>query len=258
MPRLEGKVAIITGASAGIGLGVAKRFAKEGAVVAMCARTEETLAEAAAEVAAIGGKVIHKTCDVTSYEEIDQFIELVLNEAGTIDILVNNAAYMPTQHNMLEGLDEEEYLAALEGGIHSTYRMMQRVFPVMKAKGKGKIVNFTSLGGIRGVKGTGGYAAGKTAIIGISRVAANEWGQYGITVNCVAPMSMTTGWAQLMETLPEGSDPWEAIGTRGNALGFVGDPEQHVAPPVVFLASEDADYITGHVMPLDGGLMDLE
>ncbi len=258
MPKLEGKVAIITGASAGIGLGVAKRFAKEGAVVAMCARTPETLEKAADEVRAVGGKVIHKTCDVTSYDEIDPFLELVLREAGTIDILVNNAAYMPTEHNMLEGLDESEYLSGLEGAIHSTYRMMQRVFPVMKEKGRGKIINFTSLGGIRGVQGTGGYAAGKMAIIGISRVAANEWGKYGINVNCVAPMSMTTGWSELMKTLPEGSDPWEAVGTRGNALGYVGDPEKHIAPPVAFLASDDADYITGHVMPLDGGLVDLE
>jgi len=258
MGKLEGKVAIITGASAGIGFGVAKRFAKEGAVVAMCSRTKSTLDKAAAKVAEIGGTVIHQTCDVTSNEEINSFVELVLEKAGTVDILVNNAAYMPDGHYFLESLEEEEYLAGIEGGIHSTYRFMKRVFPIMKEKGGGKIINFSSIGGIRGVKGTAGYAAGKMAIVGISRVAANEWGQYGINVNCVAPMSMTSGWSQLMDSLPEGSDPWEAVGTRSNALGYVGDPEEDVAPPVVFLASDDAKYITGHLMPLDGGLIDLE
>lgn len=258
MGKLEGKVAIITGASAGIGLGLSKRFAKEGAIVAMCARTQSTLDQAAAEVQSIGGTVIHQTCDVTSNEDINSFVEIVLDKAGTVDILVNNAAYMPTGHNYLEGLDEREYLAGVEGAIHSTYRFMQRVFPIMKEKRSGKIVNFSSIGGIRGVKGTAGYAAGKMAIVGISRVAANEWGKYGINVNCVAPMSMTSGWSELMKTLPEGSDPWEAVGTRSNALGYVGDPEEDIGPPVVFLASDDAKYITGHLMPLDGGLLDLE
>ena len=98
----------------------------------------------------------------------------------------------------------------------------------------------------------------KTAIIGITRVAANEWGKYGINVNCVAPMSMTTGWSELMKTLPEGTSPWAAVNVRANALGYVGDPEEDIAPPVVFLASEDANYITGHVLPLDGGLMEVE
>lgn len=257
MKKLEAKVAIITGASQGIGFGIAKRFAKEGAVVAMCSRNPDTLGKAAKEVAAIGGKVIHQTCDVTSNEEINAFVELVLREAGAIDILVNNAAYMPAQQNMLEDLDDDEYQRSIDGGINSVYRFMKRVFPVMKEKG-GKIINFSSIGGIRGVQGTGGYAAGKTAIIGITRVAANEWGKYGINVNCVAPMAMTTGWSELMKSLPEGADPWAALNVRPNALGYVGDPEEHIAPPVVFLASDDANYITGHVLPLDGGLLEVE
>ena len=258
MKKLEGKVAIITGASQGIGFGVAMRFAKEGATVAMCGRNPETLEKAAKEVAAVGGKVISQTCDVTSSEQINALVDRVLEDAGTIDILVNNAAYMPGKQTNLEDSDDEEYNKSMDGGINSVYRFMKRVFPIMKENGGGKIVNFTSLGGIRGVQGTGGYAAGKTAIIGLSRVAANEWGKYGINVNMVAPMAMSTGWAAVMETLPEGTDPWSVMNLRGNALGYVGDPEEDVAPAVVFLASDEARYITGHVLPLDGGLMEVE
>ena len=258
MKKLEGKVAIITGASQGIGFGCAMRFAKEGATVAMCGRNPETLEKAAKEVAAVGGKVIHKTCDVTSGEQIDALIEHVLEEAGTIDILVNNAAYMPGRQIMLEDADDDEYHKSMDGGINSVYYFMKRLLPVMKKNGGGKIVNFTSMGGIRGVQGTGGYAAGKTAIIGLSRVAANEWGKYGINVNMVAPMAMSTGWEAVMETLPEGTDPWSIMNLRGNALGYVGDPEEDIAPAVVFLASDDARHITGHVLPLDGGQMEVE
>ena len=257
MKKLEGKVAIITGASQGIGLGIAKRFAKEGAVVAMCSRNPESLDKAAKEVAEIGGKVIHQTCDVTSGKEIDAFVEFVLHEAGTIDILVNNAAYMPTGYTNLEDESEEEYLKFIDGGVNSAYRFMQRVFPTMKEKG-GKIINFSSFGAIRGGQGLGGYAAAKSAVLGLTRVAANDWGKYGINVNCVAPWAMNDNWAGMMKSLPEGTEPWEAVNLRANALRYVGDPEEDIAPPVVFLASDDAKYITGHLMPLDGGFMDVE
>lgn len=252
------KVAIVTGASAGIGLGIAKRFAREGAVVAMCSRTKATLDDAAAQVREIGGKVIHSTCDVSSPEQIDEFVGGVVEEAGAVDILVNNAAYIPSSPTPLEDIADEDFENAINGGLYSTYFFMKRVLPIMKEKGTGRIINFSSIGGIRGVHGAAGYGAAKMGIVGLTRVAANEWGKYGITVNCVAPMAMSETWAELMKTLPEGTDPWEAANVRSNAVGYVGDAEADVAPPVVFLASDDARYITGHVMPIDGGLVDLE
>lgn len=258
MKSIEGKVAIITGASAGIGLGTAKYFAREGAIVAICGRNAERLDSAAGEIASLGGKVIQMVCDVTSATQIDAFFTHVAEQAGGLDILINNAAYMmPAGPQRLDELDETEYLNAIDGGVNSVYRCMKRAFPMMKDKG-GKIINFTSIGGIRGVKGGAGYGAGKSAIIGLSRVAANDWGQFGINVNVVAPMAMSEAWAIAMKRVPEGTDPWEAINTRSNALGYVGDPERDIAPVIAFLASENANYMTGAVIPVDGGLLDVE
>ena len=127
----------------------------------------------------------------------------------------------------------------------------------MKDKG-GKIINFTSTAGIRSTKGAGGYAVAKAGVIGLTKVAANDWGEYGINVNCVAPMAMNDVWASIVEKMPEGTSPTEAVGARATALGFVGEADKHIAPAVVFLASEDSDYITGLVMPVDGGVTDLE
>lgn len=254
MKRLEGRVAIITGASQGLGLGVAKRFVKEGATVAICDIDDEKLQQAAEALASMGGHVIHKVCDVCSGEQIDRFLEHVLEKAGRVDVLVNNAAYI-TRGASLEKYGEEKYLRSMDVGVNSVYRFMTRVFPLMKDNG-GKIINFSSLGAIRGDKTRGGYAAAKAAVVGLTRVAANDWGRYGINVNCLAPMGMTEKWAA---SLPDsGGDPFAVFGLRKNALGYVGDPEKHIAPVVLFLACEDSDYITGALIPVDGGLCDLE
>ena len=254
MKRLEGRVAIVTGGNQGLGFGIAMRFVKEGATVAICARNGEKLQKAADKLSAMGGNVIHQVCDVTSDEQIDNFVNHVVEKVGGVDILINNAACIPVQAS-LEDCDEDNYLQAVDAGVNSVYRFMRRVFPLMKDKG-GKIINVSSLAGIRGVKQSGGYATAKAAIVGLTRVAANDWGQYGINVNCIAPMGMTETWAA---HLPEDCEnPFLASGLRSNALGYAGDPEKHIAPAVLFLASEDSDYITGALLPVDGGLCDLE
>lgn len=257
MKSIAGKVAIITGASAGIGLGIAKYFSREGAIVAMCSRNPETIEQAAQEVRAQGGRVLYKACDVTSVEQINAFVEYVVEQTGGVDILVNNAAYLMSTLNPLNEWDEAKYLKAIDAGVNSVYRFMNRIFPLMKDNG-GKIINMTSIGGIRGVQGTGGYAAAKSALIGLTRVAANDWGKYRINVNCVAPMAMSATWAERMKEFPEGTDPWEVSNVRSNALGYVGDAEKDIAPVVAFLASENANYITGAIIPADGGLLDVE
>lgn len=256
MRKLEGKVAIVTGGAQGIGFGIAKRFVNEGATVAICDINSAKLEEAATKLSAINQTTISKVCDVTSNEEIDAFVRHVVERAGGVDVLVNNAAYIPPPVP-LQDEDEDDYLRTIDVGVNSAYRFMRRVFPLLKDKG-GKIINFTSMAGIRGTKGAGGYAVAKAGVIGLTRVAANDWGKYGINVNCVAPMAMTDKWAAFMETMPEGMSPTDAIGVRASALGFVGRPEQHIAPAVVFLASEDSDYITGSVLPVDGGVGDVE
>ena len=254
MNKLEGKVAIVTGAARGIGFAIARRFVDEGATVAICDINSAKLEEAATKLSAINQATLHKVCDVTSNEEIDAFVRHVVEHAGGVDILVNNAAYSPAPVPLQ---DEDDYLRTMNVGVHSTYRFMKRVFPLMKDKG-GKIINFTSMAGIRGTKGAGGYAVAKAGVIGLTRVAANDWGEYGINVNCVAPMAMNDIWASIMERMPEGTRPTDAVGVRATALGFVGESDKHIAPAVVFLASEDSDYITGLFMPVDGGVTDVE
>ncbi len=253
---LEGRVAIVTGASRGLGRGIALRFAEEGAILSLCARSESDLAAVAGEARARGAKVHHRICDVTSRADIDALVSRTAEAEGRIDILVNNAAYMATPIP-LDAYDERLWEDVLSGGLTSAFLMMKAVYPHMRKHG-GSIVNMTSLGGIRGVKGAGAYGAAKTGLIGLTRAAANDWGRDGIRVNCVAPMAMSDAWAGFMKTRPPGTDPWAAIGIRSNALGYVGDAEMDIAPAVAFLCSDHARYITGAVLPVDGGLLDEE
>lgn len=256
MKKLEGKVAIVTGAAQGIGFAVARRFVEEGALVVVCDINSMKLDDAAERLTEIDPRTLHQICDVTSAKQIDEFVGNIVERTGRVDILVNNAAVFPPQV-ALQDVDETDYLNTIDGCLNSTYRFMQRVFPEMKDRG-GKIINFTSMAGIRGTKRAGAYAVAKAGIIGLTKVAANDWGKYGITVNCVAPMAMNDSWAAFMNTLPEGTSPTEAIKVRPTAVGFVGDAEKHIAPIVSFLASDDSNYLTGSVIPADGGVTDVE
>lgn len=258
MTRLEDKTAIITGGSSGINKGIALRFADEGANIAIASiDSDEMLEAAAATVRQRGAKVFATRCDVGNREDISGLVDRAVEEFGGADILVNGAAYMITQHNF-EDYTLDDYERSIRVGLDSAFHAMQLVYPHMRKRGGGKILNFASIGGIRGVKGSGGYAAAKTGLIGLTRSAANEWAQYGINVNAIAPMAMSGAWSAYMETLPPGTNPFDALGTRRNAVGRAGDPERDVGPAAAFLCSSDADYITGHILPVDGGLLELE
>lgn len=255
MKRFEDKVVIVTGASRGLGFAIANYFAKEGATLAICSRKEETLQQAADKISAVGGRVLHKVCDVSSTEQVNEFVDFVIKETGKVDILINNAAYVPTEMVSAEQWEVDDFLNLVDTNTLSVFRFMKAVFPYMKENG-GKIVNMSSMAGLRGMKASVSYGTSKAGIVGLTQTVANDWGKYGINVNCIAPVAQTEIWANV---LPENYDnPFTAFGMRSNALEYAGDPERHIAPVVGFLSSTDADYLTGVIIPVDGGLIDLE
>lgn len=256
MSNLKHKVAVVTGASAGLGRGIALRLASDGANLAICARGESALDEVAQELRARGAEVYAQVCDVSKPDELQNFIQQAAELSGSIDILVCNAAAIPWPKPLDEYL-ETDWQAAIDTGVSATFHTMREAFPFMRDRG-GRIITMGSIGGVRGVKGAGGYAATKAAIIGLTRVAANDWAQHGITANCVLPMGMSKAWADLLASLPEGTDTFEAVHMRRNAVGRPGDAENDIGPVVSFLGSDDSRYVTGAVIPVDGGLNDLE
>jgi NAD(P)-dependent dehydrogenase (short-subunit alcohol dehydrogenase family) len=254
--HFQGKFAIVTGASKGIGLGVARHLASAGAALAICSRTADELEQAARELRSLGARVFHQPCDVADKAAMRAFVDATHEEFGAIDILINNAAYM-MRPEPLDGFDDAVYENCIAVSLNSVFYMMKYTYPYMKQRG-GKIVNFASLAGLRGGKNLAGYAAAKMGVVGLTRVAATEWAKHRINVNCVAPIAMSDVWQQVMNHHPKDADPFEAIALRRNTLGYPGDTERDIAPAVAFLCSEAAAFITGHVLPVDGGLLELE
>ena len=246
MGKLDNKVAIVTGASSGVGRGVAKVLAQNGAKVCACARRMEKLEELAEEVRAFGGEVLPIACDVTDPAQIHNVVEQCVSHFGGVDILVN-LAQGAMLYRPLVDVDQEYALLAYKSGALASLLFMQECFPHMKEKGYGRIINTASAAGYDGSPGFGAYGMAKEAIRAVTRTAANEWGQYGITVNVFLPIIATDTFR---ETQPEALKALEAI----TALKRVGTTEEDCAPLIVFLASEDGGYLTGQSFMVDGGI----
>lgn len=246
MKRLEGRVAIITGASSGVGRGVAKVLAENGARVCVCARRMEKLEELTAEVRAAGGDMFPVVCDVTDPAQIHDVVEQCVAHYGGVDILANIAQGAMLYRPLLE-LDEEYTLLAFKSGALATLNFMKECFPYLKESGHGRIINTASAAGYDGNEGFGAYGMAKEAIRAITRTAANEWGRYGITVNVFLPIITTETFR---ETQPEALKALEAK----SALKRVGTTEEDCAPLIVFLASDEGSYLTGQSFMVDGGI----
>jgi NAD(P)-dependent dehydrogenase (short-subunit alcohol dehydrogenase family) len=245
--RLTDQVAIVTGASRGIGRSVAQELAREGAAVVAAARTSSALDELAAEIMASGGRALAVRCDVRDPAEARKLIDRALSAYGRIDIVVN-AAQGAVGEACVEDYPLDDVRAALDSGFYGTLAVMQAAFEPLRSRGGGRIVNFGDTDAVVGEPGKLGTNVAKEAIRALSRTAAREWGRYGIYVNVVDPLARTERLSEEFEHDPER----EAWLTSQIPSGVIGDPTG-VARAVVFLASDDSRMLTGMSVNVDGG-----
>jgi len=234
---LEGKTALVTGASRGIGRAIAAELARGGAVVVIGYRSGKDEAESLA--AEIGGRAVH--ADVSSPDDAKRLVE----EAGDLDILVNNAGL--TRDGLLARMSDDDWHTVMETNLSSVFYTCRAVCRPMMKKRAGSIVNISSVVGVHGNWGQTNYAASKAGIIGFTKSLARELGSRNVRANVVAPGYVKT---QLTEVLPEAAT---AAMLQNTPLGRLGEPED-VAGAVRFLCSDEASFITGEVVLVDGGL----
>jgi NAD(P)-dependent dehydrogenase (short-subunit alcohol dehydrogenase family) len=247
--KLEGKVALVTGAGRGIGRGVALALAEEGAAVAVLDMDASTAADTAKLLEAMGARTLALPLDVGQRKNCEAAVAHTVEAFGCLDILVNNAAWTPTPGRLLVDFDDATFARVLDSNLWATFWCMQAAHPHLLIQGGGSIVNFASASGTRGNETQGAYAAAKEGIRGLSRVASREWGPDGIRVNIVCPFANSPGMLDWAALDPEGHEA--AIAQI--PLRRVGDCHDDIGRVVVFLASEDAAYLTGQTMWVDGG-----
>ncbi|MBO4657919.1 MAG: 3-oxoacyl-[acyl-carrier-protein] reductase [Bacteroidales bacterium] len=243
---LENKTALITGAAKGIGKAIALKFAAEGACIAFTYMTSKDAAmETKREIEAFGVKALAIASDASSFDSAAQVVEQVLAEFKHIDILVNNAGI--TRDGLMMRMSEEQWDAVINANLKSAFNYMHAVTPAMLRARCGSIINISSVVGMHGNAGQSNYSASKAGLIGLAKSVAREVGSRGVRVNVVAPGFIKTDMTAGMpaETLKE----WEA----NIPLRRGGTPED-VAAACLFLASDMASYITGQVIPVDGGM----
>lgn len=246
MRTLEGRVALVTGGGHGVGRGIALALSDAGANVVICGRTPETLAAVRGEIEERGGHALDLVCDITRAEDRECLIAAMLERFGAINILINNAAFVP--HGSLLEIADETIAAAWNTGPLASLHLMRLCYPHLK--GDGAIVNVSSGAAIASsVPIRGIYAAVKSALNAISRAAANEWGPDGIRVNTIMPVALTGPFERFMDNEPEQA---QAV-IRNIPLRRIGDPEHDIGAAVVFLVGPDSRYLTGATIPLDGG-----
>lgn len=258
MGLLNGKVAVITGASRGIGRGIAIAYGREGAKVVVASRSQASVDRVAAEIRGEGGAAIGVTCDVGERDQIFGMVERAVSAFGPVDILVNNAQSFGTARKPagvirvqpVEDYDEEEWDYTFRTGLLSTLWGMKAVFPHMKNRG-GKVINVCSVAGLTGVEGMAAYGAAKEGVRSLSRTAAREWGKYKINVNVINP-HIRTDAMDAWEKTPEGKRALDMMLPQ-IPLGRHGDAIRDAGGLAVFLGSSNSDYMTGATLTLDGG-----
>jgi 3-oxoacyl-[acyl-carrier protein] reductase len=243
---LSGRVAFVTGASQGIGRACALKLAREGAAVAVAARSQEKLNDLVNEITAAGGKALACTLDVTDEEQVKASIKGAIAQFGKIDILVNNAGI--TRDQLIMRMKRADWDAVLQTNLTSAYLCIQQVTSSMLKQRWGRIINIASIFGQMGQAGQANYSASKAGLIGLTMAIARELGSRNITCNAVAPGFIETAMTEGL------GDEFKQNAARQIPLGRVGSVDD-VANAVAFLASDGASYITGHVLNVNGGML---
>lgn len=248
MIKLENKVAIITGGGKGIGFGLSTAFAKAGANLVITGRQESALVEAKEKLeSSYGIQVLPISADGSDESAIKNVVAKAVEKFGRIDVLINNAQASKSGVPLAEHT-KEDFDLAIYSGLYAAFFYMRECYPYLK-ESKGSVINFASGAGIAGKPGQSSYAAAKEGIRGLSRVAATEWGPDGIRVNVVCPLAMTPGLKKWREEYPALYE--QTI--QGIPLGRFADPETDIGSVCVFLASDDASFLSGETISLQGG-----
>ena len=243
---LKGKVALITGATRGIGKAIALKFAENGADIALNYRSDnEALRTLVSELEDKGVKVLPVQGDVSVLEDANKIVKEAVDGLGKLDIVVNNAGI--TKDGLIVRMKEEDFDSVLNVNLKGTFNTIRHSARQMLKQRSGKIINISSVSGILGNAGQANYAASKAGVIGLTKTMARELGSRGITVNAIAPGFVDTEMTEIL------SEELKENACKQIILGRFGKPED-IANTAVFLASDKADYITGQVISVDGGM----
>lgn len=248
--RLEGKVAVVTGAGTGIGRAIAKLFGSEGASVVVNGRRPERVSATAGEIVEAGGRAVAVAADVTSADEVRKLTDAALNRFGKIDILVNNAGAVVSRTNV-QDCSESDWLKTIDVNLNSAFLCSKLALPEL-IKTRGNIVQIASVFSLLGAVNSAAYTASKGALVSLTRAMAVDFGPLGVRVNSLCPAYVETDINREMLDGLRGLGKLDEVLSR-LPLGFLGEPDD-VAFAALYLASDEARWVTGVALPVDGGM----